>query len=648
MMNRWTLIAILLFYSGVSVADLIPAANFGKLPPVAAIEISPDGKKLVMLEARNDTYHVVIMDLASRTSKLIMAAAPDEFLFDWCRFANNNRVVCQIRSYRVMRADPAGWHHYKDGRTIFTKLIAANTDGSNVLQLVPRVRPTGPGEKLRWNSQNQSTVISWLANDDDHILMQIAREDRLNPSVYKLNINNNKMKRVKKYRSTLLRWFANDEGQVLAGFGYNDLTPVAFSAKGNRIKRMDIDHLLGAREAIPLSVAKDNKSLWVSVNNGQDTMGIYRISLDNAQVIQTLFFNPDYDITSLVLNPLTKEPWFSAIVGQQVSYHWYNEELAVEFKEVSDSLPGNPSIVRIESYSRDTNRLILKSEGNETQPTYYLYDRKERTVSAIVKSYGDVGPIKDLQSVSYRARDGLVIPAYFTIPDDEKKGPFPTIIFPHGGPWARDVNRFDYWVQFFNSRGYAVLKPNFRGSTGYGEQFMAAGFKEWGLKMQDDVIDGLDWMVKQGYTDPERVCLVGASYGGYVAGVSAYKTPERFNCAVSFAGVTNLDDLARRWGTHQQSGIAARRIQSGKLRDENSPLNNVDKIAIPLLIVHGDVDRRVPIEQSREFVAALEQSGKEYTYIEQANGNHHLSLQSHRIEFFEAMDVFLQKHLSVQ
>jgi dipeptidyl aminopeptidase/acylaminoacyl peptidase len=191
-----------------------------------------------------------------------------------------------------------------------------------------------------------------------------------------------------------------------------------------------------------------------------------------------------------------------------------------------------------------------------------------------------------------------------------------------------------------------VLKPNYRGSAGFGDEFLVAGYKQWGLKMQDDVIDGLDWMIDQGYTDPERVCLVGASYGGYVVGVSAYKTPERFKCAVSFAGVANLDDLSNRWQSNEFSRVAARRIQSGKLRDQNSPLKNVDKIALPLLIVHGDVDRSVMIEQSREFVAALEKAGKEYTYIEQANGNHHLSLESHRIEFFEVMDEFLQKHLS--
>ena len=149
-------------------------------------------------------------------------------------------------------------------------------------------------------------------------------------------------------------------------------------------------------------------------------------------------------------------------------------------------------------------------------------------------------------------------------------------------------------------------------------------------------------MIEQGYTDPDRACIVGGSYGGYVAGVAAYKSPNLFRCAVSFAGVANLDDLANSW----RHGAAAELIQSGELREQNSPHKNVNRISIPLLLIHGDVDRQVMIEQSREFAAALEKAGKDYTYIEQANGNHHLSLQSHRVQFFEVMDAFLQEHLS--
>jgi dipeptidyl aminopeptidase/acylaminoacyl peptidase len=259
--------------------------------------------------------------------------------------------------------------------------------------------------------------------------------------------------------------------------------------------------------------------------------------------------------------------------------------------------------------------------------------------------YADVGPSIELQPVVYRARDGLLIPAYLALPGPAADGPYPTILLPHGGPYARDTDHFDYWVQYFVSRGYAVLKPNFRGSTGYGDEFVVAGFDQWGLKMQDDVMDGLDWMIAEKYTDPARVCIVGASYGGYVASVAAFKTPRRFRCAVSFAGVSSLDDLVSQWQNLRFSEQSIQRVQTGSTRDANSPLVQVEQVAVPLLIVHGDLDRRVFVEQSRDFADKLKQAGKSFTYIEQADGNHHLSLQHHRTEFFLAMDKFLQSHL---
>ncbi|NOX49874.1 MAG: S9 family peptidase, partial [Gammaproteobacteria bacterium] len=234
---------------------------------------------------------------------------------------------------------------------------------------------------------------------------------------------------------------------------------------------------------------------------------------------------------------------------------------------------------------------------------------------------------------------------YIALPGPKDQGPYPLVIRPHGGPYARTTGNQYFITQYLVNNGYAVLKPNFRGSSGYGDAFMAAGFEQWGMKMQDDLIDGLDWMIAQGYADPQKVCIAGGSYGGYAALVAAFKTAERFKCAVSFAGVTDLDEMALRWRSFRFGAIPAAKIQSGKLRKANSPFDQVDKIGVPLLIVHGDVDRSVMIEQSRSFVAALREVGKPVEYIEQANGDHFFSLQSHRTEYLQALDSFLKKHL---
>jgi dipeptidyl aminopeptidase/acylaminoacyl peptidase len=263
----------------------------------------------------------------------------------------------------------------------------------------------------------------------------------------------------------------------------------------------------------------------------------------------------------------------------------------------------------------------------------------------LAESYPGLPGIVEPRPVTIPARDGTPVPAYLTLPPGGQRKGLPTVILPHGGPWSRDTGAPHYWVQFLVSRGYAVLQPNFRGSSGHGDRYLAAGFEQWGLAMQNDLVDGLDWLVEQGIADPERVCMVGGSYGGYAALVAAYQIPERLRCAVSFAGVSDLDGVVERMRNFRFGELGVARIQEGDARRRSSPIHNVERIGVPLLLVHGDVDRSVLVEQSRSLADALEAAGKPFRYIEQTNGDHYLSLQAHRLEFLEALEGFLQTHL---
>jgi dipeptidyl aminopeptidase/acylaminoacyl peptidase len=246
--------------------------------------------------------------------------------------------------------------------------------------------------------------------------------------------------------------------------------------------------------------------------------------------------------------------------------------------------------------------------------------------------------------VQYTTRDGVPIPAYLAKP--EGAGPFPTILMPHGGPYARDSAEFDAWTQFLVGHGFAVLKPNYRGSVGYGEAYMQAGYKQWGQKMQEDLMDGLDWMVQQGITDPQRVCIVGASYGGYTALVSAYKFADKISCAVSLAGISNLEDMVARIYSFDLVERNRERIQASAQLAENSPIRQVTSIDVPILLMHGNRDTVVRVRQSRKFAAALARHGKTFRYVEQENGDHFLSTTSQRDEFFSEMSRFLTEHLA--
>lgn len=636
--------------SFLAVADPPPAAAFGKLPQVLSVSLSPDGTKAVILRAIKNTYHVTLTDFSQGKSRMLMAAKPDEFLFIGCSWATDTRIVCAVRNYIDSRDGllPSRGRialFMRDARSVRTRLLAVDADGKNVLQLVPPAR-SRQRKDPEFNAPDQSTVIGWLPDEPNHILMQIAREHRIFPSVYKININNNKMQRIRRYHSPILRWFADRQGELQFALGVRpDMNIGAYAVNEDGLKELDVSHLAGVNPPVPLAMTSNGKLAYVAANHGADTLGIFEVNLANGEVVNTLYRNARFDAgAGLLQHRQTREPVVLQYYGESLNHHWFDEEIKARFDRASTALPGAPSVVAIVSFDDTWNRLILRAEGNGTFPAFYLYDDAAKSLTVLGTSYPDLGTAVDLKSVSYQARDGHRIPAYYAIPATGE-GPYPTVILPHGGPYTRDLGEFDYRVQFLVSRGIAVLKPNFRGSAGYGDAHLASGFNQWGLKMQDDVIDGLDWMIEQGIADPKRVCIMGEGFGGYVALVASYKTPERFRCAVSFAGMTDLAEVDSNFYNFRFGALPIASIQEGKSRAENSPLDHVDEIDLPLLVVHGDVDRSVMIEQSRTLAKALQEAGKPHRYIEQLHGDHFLSLESHRIEFLEALDKFLAQHL---
>lgn len=622
-----------------------PLEVFAELPPFADISLSPDGSQAITLRAISGTYHAVILDFTTGKSKLLMAADPENFLFNWCKFANPTRVICSIRSYIVLKAGTIGLGNrtYRDGRTIATRLLAIDTDGNNQLQLIPKAI-SRLGGNLEWNSPNQDDVISWLPADPQHIMVQVAREDRTSPSVYKLNIYNNKLTRRQKFLASIYRWYADDRGELRFATGrQSNNEPIAYTFIDGKRTKVDVGHLLGLDQPTILTLAKDNKSVYVVANHrGKDTQGLYRIDFATAQVVETLLENPTYDVTRFYSHAPTQQILFAGYNEQGESYTWFNKEIERALVDARGKI-GNPAFVDILSATPSLEHFILSAQGNGVTPTLYRFSPVDR--SLIKLSELTQGPIVDFEHITYQTRDGQNIPAYLALPGPKKDGPYPTIIDPHGGPWAEDTGRYFFLNQYFIDRGYAILKPNFRGSTGYGDAYTAAGFEQWGSTMQDDVIDGLDWMIKQGLADAHNVCIHGGSYGGYVALVAAYKTPEKFRCAISFAGVSDLADLRTRWYNFQFGRLSTARLPKGDALSPNSPIENVAKMRLPLLLVHGDVDRSVMIEQSRNLAQALDAAGVEHQYIEQRNGDHFFSLQSHRLEYLNALDHFLEKHL---
>lgn len=348
--------------------------------------------------------------------------------------------------------------------------------------------------------------------------------------------------------------------------------------------------------------------------------------------------------------------WLCAVVG--VSYaaegiqtvYWDKRAQAVQ-APIDSALPNRRNV--IVSSSHDGKRHVVAS-GNAAQPVqYYIFDREHDRIVKFAESRPEVNTAQMAvpKSVTIQARDGFALHGYLTVPLDRDERAMPLVVFPHGGPSARDTDHWDSWTQLFASRGWAVLQINFRGSSGYGDDFLRAGFQRWGLEMQDDITDAVRWAVQQGIANANRICIVGAGYGGYAALMGAVKTPELYQCAISIAAVSDLRKLVddARFYVGQEV-LAESRIgrwwsDRDRLKD-TSPVTHAKEIRTPLLIIHGVSDVVVPVAHSRELVDALKGAGvQNYRYIELPQGDHWLSREPDRLQVFQEMESFLKSHL---
>ena len=627
------LLPVLLTYAAAASAT---GYGLDQLPRFDDVRLAPSGDHLLTLESDGEAYALKVRDLKTDQQVTAFAPARDQGYINWCAWANDTRIICSMRYYKGSG---------RIGHVIHTRLMAVNHDGSELLPLIPRAK-NYDRRPPAYNAQVQDRVISWLPLEPENVMVQLNREDANRPSVYKLNIYTNRLSRKARARGKVRRWFANMEGDIKLAIGYrNDRTPVMYSFDG-RLREFDDPIYRSEVPPAPLGFTADNRHVFMNMTNGTDRHGIYRVQVDDGQVVNEIFTDDDFDVFgSLVLHPETGEPVGVRYLKHHPEMVWFDDNLNRLFEHITSKLPGTRH--QLMSSDRHYRHFVFYVYGG-VSPAYYHYRLADDSLSLIGYDFPELPDqeVVDLEPVQYETRDGLQIPAYLATPK-RAEGRVPTVLLPHGGPYDRDSARFDPWVQHLVQMGVAVLKPNYRGSVGYGEFFMQAGYKQWGQKMQDDLMDGLTWLVGEGVADPERVCVVGASYGGYTALVSAYKFADRVNCAVSMAGISNLEQMVERIYRFDLVRRNRERIQSSDQLRANSPYHQVADIDVPILLVHGKYDTVVRVKQSRKMAEALQKHGKNYRYIEQANGDHFLSSGEHRQEFFGEMAKFLNDHLAI-
>jgi len=622
-----------------AVAEQLPVEAFASLPNVSYVQLSPDGKFLAALVKISENGAIVgaavqIVDVASETGYPLAYARTEEFKINWIRWASNRYVLVSAR-YPTRRYNID---------TMETRLAAADTKTRDLRSVLP------PGylDRQNWIPQFQDDVVDLLPGEEDYILLAGNFKSPSISRVIKVALGKNSVRNVVRDRPGVVGWTTDRQSRVRIAV-HRDQTTYSVrhrAADANNWDTLWEFEAFSADQVWPLGFGKDPQTLYVrAYHDGR--YAVFRVDLGDPDLEKELVFSdPVYDVDGgLIYSKLSGD-----VIGIRYSTDggftfWSDEHRRLQ-QAINDALPDSVNILY--GLSDDERRYVVLSTSDTEPGTYYIGDRDQKRLMQVATRYPALSRdnLAEKRNVDYEARDGLSIEGFLTLPRDSGERPFPTVIFPHGGPISFDDGGFDYWTQFFANSGYAVLQMNFRGSAGYGYDFMKSGLQSWGLEMQNDVEDGTRWLIAEGIADPDRICVVGASYGGYAALMEAARNPDLYRCVVSFAGVTDVAYLVNSHRRFTNYEIVKEQIGSDRkeLR-QRSPVNLAESIDIPVLLAHGTDDRRVDVQHSRKMRRALERNGKDVQYIEFEEGDHFLSHEAHRIELFRQMDAFLQHYL---
>ena len=631
------------------------AIKFGKRLDVWQARLSPDGQKIVVVGAGAGRTSVVSWaPISGGAMKQVTASNGSPENIGGCDFSANDRLVCRLSGL------------FKEDRRVigFNRLLSFDLDGKNVKILGQRQRSTDA--RIRQGGEN---VIEWNYGQDATVLMTKDYVPDLDPrkkfrnndnglGVVALNTRTNKSKRVERPSQYISRYYSDGAGNIrLARFNVNDSKrgfssgEVKFSYREKDGKNwIDFGRYDGNTDEgfYPLSVdGKNNRVFGLENKDGRDAL--YTVDLDTELTKKLIFAHPKVDVGGTV-----RFGEGGRVVG--VSYAvdkpevlYFDKGLAKLARQLSKALPHLP-IIRFIDASQDETVLLIHARSDDDPGRYFVFNRTAKSLNEIILSRGllEKTKLSKVTPVSYKAADGTNIPGYLTLPPgvtkEAAKG-LPAIVMPHGGPASRDVWGFDWIAQFLANQGYAVLQPNYRASDGYGDDwFVENGFKSWKIAI-GDINDGGRWLVKEGIADPNKMGILGWSYGGYAALQSAVVDQDLFKAVVAIAPVTDFADTITESRGFTNYKLVQKQIGSGPHIKEGSPLQNVSKISVPVALFHGDMDANVGVRQSRLLAKALKSAGKPVEYQEYKGLDHQLPDSNIRANMLYLTAQFLEKHL---
>jgi dipeptidyl aminopeptidase/acylaminoacyl peptidase len=603
-------------------AKQIPIEDFFRKPQQSGYRLSPDGKRYIYRAPVDGINNIFIQEIGkTKPIQLTHSKDRDIIRFYW---GTENEILYQ--------QDTEGDENFKLYRlNIGSKEIKCLTDFEN----------------------SNTSIIDFYAKDPNEIIIGLNKRDPECSDVYRLNILTGELKMIEQNPGNVRSWMVDNDGVVRIAYAEDVLYREDENSEFEKLSNLEEeDDTFTIHYFTP-----DNKNVYAYSSIGRDKIAIVEYDLDANKEIKVLFENPDYDAfgddeRDYFEYSMSKQKLIYALyTAEKRTLHFFDKDMEIIYHKLKKKI-GNYEI-QFTSISDDFNTFMFYASSDRSEGTTYLYNHSNDKLQLIGKAtpWLDENEMAEMKPIQYTSRDGLTIHGYLTIPKGMMAKNLPVIVNPHAGPQWRNSWGFNEHVQFFANREYAVLQVNFRGSEGYGKKFMQAGFKQWGLKMQDDITDGVNWLIDQGIADKDRIAIFGWSYGGYAALAGITFTPDLYACGIDFWGISNyftfynsfppqwkqyLGEINRRWGDGVSDSLQMY---------QTSPVFHVENIKAPVFIGQSANDRRVVFQHSEQMVEELKKYNKEYEYVLVKGEGHALTNEKKIIELMKRVEAFLSKYM---
>lgn len=616
-----------------------PLEAYGKLPNIEQAAVSPSGKLIAFIATNGDERSVVVQKAQDRTAVFVgpvgaarlrdITWAGDDHLILTIATAEQPSGVSGPRVEYHMASDL----NLKTGR--LHPLLAKVRNGGDILDSID-------GFPIVRTVDGKPTVFVY----GEHFISLQGQA-----CLFRVDLDSGAATMIEAGGDGAYDWLIDERGKVVAEADYRDLNGEwklkLRQASGSWLLAGRTKWLTGSPQLV--GVSADGKSLVVAAGDEESGSSWGELSRESGAWSES---STNASGAEAIADPQTgRIIGKHALVGEEEQYTFFEPQDAAAWRAVTKAFPGDA--VTLQSWSNDRKKIVVRVDSAQLGPAYALVD--------LISGHADwlggefialtEDDIAQRTPVHYKAADGLEISGYLTLPRGREPHGLPLVVLPHGGPHDRDMPGFDWWSQALASRGYAVLQPNYRGSDGFGWSFLAAGFGQWGRKMQTDLSDGVRDLAAKGVVDPKRVCIVGASYGGYAALAGAAIDRGVYRCAVSVAGISNLKEMVS--NDRDKEGRNGERFWLRYMgatgpRDpvlgQYSPSAWASMVEIPVLLIHGRDDTRVPISQSRQMADKLRAAGKSVELLELAGEDHFLSSGATRLQMLKATVAFLEKN----